>query len=98
VYPAPATEHPYFMRDTSPLKLLEYLAAGRPVVCADIPPVRDVVDESIVEFCEPGNAKSLAEGISNVLNQNNDERVRIGKEKVLTLDWKNRMKRVLEGL
>ncbi|MBU0766745.1 glycosyltransferase [Patescibacteria group bacterium] len=98
VYPAPSSDHPYFQRDTSPLKLLEYLAAGKPVVCADIPPVRDIVDESIVEFCEPGNAQSLAEGISKVLNRNNDERVQKGKEKALYFDWKDRMKRVLYGL
>jgi len=95
VYPAPLSDHPYFQRDTSPLKLLEYLAAGKPVVCADIPPVRDVVDESIVEFCEPGNAKSLAERISKVLSSNNEGRVRAGKEKAFYFDWKKRMGRVL---
>ncbi|MBI1934274.1 glycosyltransferase, partial [Candidatus Peregrinibacteria bacterium] len=54
VYPAPASRHPYFLRDTSPLKLFEYMAAGRPIVCADLPPLRDSVDESIVRFCIPG--------------------------------------------
>ncbi|MFH1671001.1 MAG: glycosyltransferase family 4 protein [Patescibacteria group bacterium] len=95
VYPAPASKHPYFQRDTSPLKLLEYLAAGKPVVCADIPPVRDVVDESIVEFCEPGNAQSLADGLVKVLSQNNNVRIQKGKEKARYFDWKARMKRVL---
>ncbi|MCF7844975.1 MAG: glycosyltransferase family 4 protein [Kiritimatiellales bacterium] len=98
VYPAPLSGHHFFQRDTSPLKLLEYLAAGKPVVCADIPPVRDIVDESIVEFCEPGNAQSLADGINKVLSRNNDVRIQAGKEKALHFDWKERMGRVLIGL
>jgi len=98
VYPAPKSSHPYFQRDTSPLKLLEYLAAGKPVVCADIPPVRDIVDESIVVFCEPGNSKSLADAIRKVLSEDNSERIRLGREKARWYDWGARMERVISGI
>ena len=53
VYPAPASKHAFFQRDTSPLKVFEYLAAGKPTVCADIPPLRGVIDPSLVHHCRP---------------------------------------------
>jgi len=98
VYPAPATDHPFVMRDTSPLKLLEYLAAGKPVVCADIPPVHDIVDESVVEFCEPGDAALLADGIKKVIKNSDVFKVDAGRERARGFDWRRRMERILEGL
>ena len=82
IYPAPKSDHPYFRRDTSPLKLFEYLAVGRPIVCADLPPVRDVVTEDHVYFCAPGDPEALAWSISYVLNhpQEAAKKVRTAKE------------------
>lgn len=62
-YPAPATRHPYFLRDTSPLKILEYMAAGRPIVCADIPPVHDLLDARSALFVPAGNAGALGDAL-----------------------------------
>ncbi len=97
VYPAPASRHSYFMRDTSPLKLFEYMASRRPIVCADIPPVRDVVDERSVLFYQPGNAAMLAEQIGRVLGdpQEAQKRVRFAAETVQKHDWRMRMERIL---
>jgi glycosyltransferase involved in cell wall biosynthesis len=49
----------------SPLKLYEYLAAGRPVVAADLPPVR-AVDSRIVCVPKGGN---FADGVIEALNR-----------------------------
>lgn len=97
VYPAPRSNHPYFIRDTSPLKLFEYLAAGKPIVCANLPPVRDIVDETMVTFCTPGDSKSLADAITWVLDHPAEaqEKARKGKEHVKKFDWVERMKRIL---
>ncbi|MBI3336784.1 glycosyltransferase family 4 protein [Candidatus Peregrinibacteria bacterium] len=99
VYPAPrdAEKHAYFMRDTSPLKLFEYLAAGKPVVCSDIPPIRDTVDESMVTFCKAGDPRSMADAIEWVLNHPEEaqRKAQRGKEHVKRFDWKERMKRIL---
>ncbi|HCI04180.1 MAG: glycosyltransferase family 4 protein [Candidatus Peribacteraceae bacterium] len=96
VYPAPATDHPFIMRDTSPLKLVEYLAAGKPIVCADIPPVRDIVDESIVEFCVPGDSKSMADAIERALE--GSSKPQSAQERAKKYDWKERMKRIVVPL
>jgi glycosyltransferase involved in cell wall biosynthesis len=55
-------------RYTSPLKLFEYLAAGRPIVASDLPAFREVLRhrENAV-LCEPGSAASLASAIRLVL-------------------------------
>jgi glycosyltransferase involved in cell wall biosynthesis len=37
---------------TSPLKLYEYLAAGRPILVSDLPVLREDVDEESVFFCQ----------------------------------------------
>ena len=100
VYPAPKTDHPYFMRDTSPLKLFEYLAASRPVVCADIPPVRDVVSEKSVKFFCPGDADDLAAAISDVLSHPEDAAARAqeGKRIAAEHSWEKRMERILDRI
>lgn len=97
VYPAPASCHPYFIRDTSPLKLFEYMAAGRPIVCADLPPLRDVVDESIVRFCVPGDSQSLADALTWVLGHPEEARqmAERAKERVKQYSWEARMRRIL---
>lgn len=94
VYPAPKSTHTYFLRDTSPLKLFEYLAARKPIVCADLPPVRDVVNERLVHFCQPGDAASLAKGIAAAIEhplKSAEERAEI----VYRHSWMQRMQRIL---
>ena len=49
----------------SPLKLYEYLAAGRPVAASDLPPVR-AVDPRIV-FVPEGH--SFADGVQEALSR-----------------------------
>ena len=100
VYPAPKTDHPYFLRDTSPLKLFEYLAAGRPVICADIPPVRDVVDEKSVKFFAPGDSQDLAAAMKDVLDHPEEAARRAGEGKRIVQEhsWEKRMGRILKGI
>lgn len=97
VYPAPRSNHHYFIRDTSPLKLFEYLAAGKPIVCAELPPIRDIVDETMVTFCTPGDPESLADAITWVLDHPAEaqEKARKGREHVKKFDWVERMRRIL---
>lgn len=50
-------------RWTSPMKLFEYLAAGRPIVASATPAVKDAVSEREVLFYEPDDAADLAEKV-----------------------------------
>lgn len=49
-----------------PLKVFDYLAAGKPIVATDVPSHRCVLDDSLALLCEP-SARGLAEGMSRVL-------------------------------
>lgn len=55
-------------RYTSPLKLFEYLAAGRAIVASDLPSIREVVhDGEDALLVTPGDPDALARGIRRVL-------------------------------
>ncbi len=100
VYPAPASQDPYFVRDTSPLKLFQYFAAKRPIVCAELPPVRALLSDALVRFFIPGDPLALAEAILDVLDNPDDSRKRViqGIAFVENHTWEKRMQRILQGI
>lgn len=56
-------------RYTSPLKLFEYLAAGRPIVASDLPSIREVVHDGVTALLvAPGDPEALAAAISRLLH------------------------------
>jgi glycosyltransferase involved in cell wall biosynthesis len=97
VYPAPKSDHPFYNRDTSPLKIFEYMAAGKPIVTADLPPIRDVLDEHSAFFCKPGDPADLARSIAHVLSQPQEARKRaeVARKKVERYAWDKRMERII---
>jgi glycosyltransferase involved in cell wall biosynthesis len=52
-----------FTRYMLPVKLLEYVALGLPVICSRTDTTRAYFDETMVSFFEPGNPEELAEKI-----------------------------------
>ena len=52
---------------TSPLKLFEYMAAGKPIVASDLPSIREVLtDGENAILVEPGNPQALTAGIRRI--------------------------------
>ncbi|HDN78854.1 MAG TPA: glycosyltransferase family 1 protein [Chloroflexi bacterium] len=51
-----------------PVKVLEYAAAARPIVAADLPVVRELLGEGEAFFFPPGDASALAERVVYVLS------------------------------
>lgn len=60
-----------------PLKVFDYLAAGRPIVATDIPTHRTVLNEQRAVLVKPGTV-TLAEGILSLL-RNPERAVRLGQ-------------------
>ena len=60
-------EHEESRTQTSPLKLFEYLAAGKPIVVSDLPSLRSVVSDEEVVFVLPGDAKGLVGAIQGLM-------------------------------
>jgi len=52
---------------TSPMKLFEYMASGRPIVASDIPSIAEILNQNNAVLVEPDNPKELAGGIKKVL-------------------------------
>lgn len=97
VYPAPKSNHPFYMRDTSPLKLFEYMAAGKPTVTADLPPIHDALDATMTRFVPPGEAVALADAIRLTMEEPEEsaKRARLALAHVEHCTWEKRMSRIL---
>lgn len=76
-------------RYTSPLKLLEYLASGTPVVASAIPTVLAVAGEEALWLSEPDNPESLALVIEKVMANPNEatKRAQCGQALVQGRTW-----------
>jgi glycosyltransferase involved in cell wall biosynthesis len=100
IYPAPKSGHPYFLRDTSPLKIFEYMAAARPIIAADLPPVHDILDDSTAYFFEPGNAADLARVLEHIMDHRDEaeKKAQKARKTVENHTWENRMKRIMDAL
>ncbi len=53
---------------TSPLKLFEYMASGRPIVASDLPSIKEVLNENNSVLFAPDDPKSLDDSIQKILN------------------------------
>jgi len=51
----------------NPMKMFEYMASGRAIVSADLPVIREVLNESNAVFCEPGNVNEWKSVIESLL-------------------------------
>jgi glycosyltransferase involved in cell wall biosynthesis len=87
-------------RFTSPLKLFEYMAAGRPIVASDLPSIREVLrHEENALLVEPGNPTALAAGVRRLLEDRAlaDRLARAAMTDVQDYSWDRRAER-LEAL
>ena len=62
-----------FTKYMLPVKLLEYVAVGKPVICSRTETIETYFDDSMVQYFSPGNVTELAENIL-FLYQNPDRR------------------------
>ncbi len=83
---------------TSPLKLFEYLAAGRPIVASDLPSIREVVSEREVIFVKPDDPQDLARGIRQAVEQPQEDRVAAARALVKKYTWEVRARSILARL
>ena len=85
---------------TSPLKLFEYMASGRPIVASDLPAFREILrDGENALLVEPGNPQSLVAGISRIKTDRalGERLARQAGEDVRDFTWARRAER-LESL
>ena len=84
-------------RHTSPLKLFEYMASGRPIVSSDLPSIREVLSEEEAVFFKPNSSESLLEALHFVLShpEDADKKARRALEKAKRFTWSARGEQAL---
>ena len=85
----------------SPLKIFEYMAAGRTIVAHDFPTIREVLEnEKDAILCEPDNFNSLRLGLIKALDEKNSANFgKLSRNKAFKLySWDNRVSKLLEFL
>lgn len=83
-------------RHTSPLKLFEYMAAGRPIIASKLPSLMEILNDNNCLFFEPNNPKDLAEKIKLLflnfdLAKNIAERARLDVSQYI---WEKRANKI----
>jgi glycosyltransferase involved in cell wall biosynthesis len=82
----------------SPMKMFEYMAAGRVIVSADLPVIREVLNEQNAVFCEPDKPEDWRLEIESLL-ENVSRRLALGKQArhdVQGYTWVARAKRIMD--
>ncbi|MEY2816591.1 MAG: hypothetical protein RL275_54 [Chloroflexota bacterium] len=84
----------------NPMKMFEYMAAGRGIVCADLSVIREVLNEGNAVFCEPDDIGKWKFEIEKLL-ADEPRRLALGaqaRKDVEQLTWVKREERVMEFL
>ena len=84
----------------NPMKMFEYMATGRAIISADLPVIREVLDDEQAVFCEPGEATAWKSAIEGLLG-NEKRRKLLGvrvKEESKKHTWLARAEAALRGM
>jgi glycosyltransferase involved in cell wall biosynthesis len=79
---------------TSPLKLFEYMSAGRPIVASDLPVIREILNDDLAVLVEPDNPESLARGIKHAA-ETGDSLAENAFEEVKKYTWESRVSKII---
>jgi glycosyltransferase involved in cell wall biosynthesis len=82
---------------TSPLKLFEYMASGRPIVASNLPSIREILNETNAILVEPNDAEALAQGIKKV-TENKDLAEKISRQALTDVEnftWQKRAEKII---
>ncbi|OGG79578.1 hypothetical protein A3A39_02445 [Candidatus Kaiserbacteria bacterium RIFCSPLOWO2_01_FULL_54_13] len=90
-------KHAISTRYTSPLKLFTYMTSGVPIVAADVPSLREVLDDRTCFWYRVGNADDLARVVEYALahRKEGQEKALVAKELVKRYTWEERARNIL---
>lgn len=87
----------------NPMKMFEYMAAGRAIVSADLPSIREVLNEGNAVFCEAGNWELVIGNWRSeieALLEDESRRLALGSQARRDVDrftWVKREERILDS-
>jgi glycosyltransferase involved in cell wall biosynthesis len=74
----------------NPMKMFEYMAAGRAIISADLPAIREVLDDSRAVFCPVGDAAAWRRAILALAEDQSQGRLALNTGAVLKYAWRVR--------
>lgn len=84
----------------SPMKMFEYMAAGRAILTSDLPVLHEVLNENSAVFCPPQDVAAWQAALAALL-ADGERRQRLGMQAradVQAYTWRERAARVMDGL
>lgn len=86
----------------SPLKIFEYMAAGKAIICSDIPVLREVLKNGKnALLCDPEDTDSWVEALS-VLSEKKEYRIQLGEtaksELMINYSWSSRASKLIDSV
>ena len=84
----------------SPMKMFEYMAAGRAILTSDLPVLREVLDESTAVFCPSDDVGMWESALGGLLNSEKRRQAlgQCARRAVEQFSWVKRAKRALDGM
>ncbi|MCR4334661.1 MAG: glycosyltransferase [Patescibacteria group bacterium] len=85
---------------TSPLKMFEYMASGKPIVASDLPSFREILSEKNCIFVKSDDEKSFVEVIKNLIDNPllADKLSKQAFEDVKKYTWDKRAKKIYDKM
>lgn len=84
----------------SPMKMFEYMASGRAILCSDLPVFHEVLNDQNAVFCEVENLDSWKAGMTNLVD-NPDMMKNLGRQvkiDAMRYTWNSRSQTILKDL
>lgn len=69
------------------LPVLEGMACGVPVICSDLPVLREIAD-GVATFCDPSSPTAFAAAMSAALHSGDSDRIQRGLDRAANYNWK----------
>jgi glycosyltransferase involved in cell wall biosynthesis len=83
----------------SPMKMFEYMAAGRAIVSSDLPVIREILSETNAIFCKPDEPEDWRQALESLLKDDR-RRIELGRRAQLEVQgytWIARARRIMNG-
>lgn len=82
---------------TSPIKMFEYMAAGKPIIASNLPSIGEILNHNNATLVTPGDSGDLVKELLNFKKNPSafKEKTELAKRDVLAYTWDNHVKKLI---